>query len=144
MMHKPLLVTIESLKTEIQYYVTQLLIYAETTPDAEPATITGLGGMRYGLDGRRQETMRQIRTLYHSLEPVKEDQANDTMTMDIGAITVEEDWSEESESDNQSYGAPDRLFFLDPDHEEIRLYDEPKVHKYWESGLTMESLGALW
>ena len=29
MMHKPLLVTIESLKTEIQYYVTQLLIYAE-------------------------------------------------------------------------------------------------------------------
>ena len=64
-MHKLLLVTIESLKIEIQYYVTQLLIYAETTPDAEPATIAGLGGMRYGLDGERKETMRQMRALYH-------------------------------------------------------------------------------
>ena len=45
MMHKPLLVTIESLKTEIQYNVKQLLTYAENTPDVELATIAGLGGM---------------------------------------------------------------------------------------------------
>ena len=45
MMQKPLLVTIESLKAEIQYNVMQLLIYYYTTLDAEPATIAGLGGI---------------------------------------------------------------------------------------------------
>ena len=45
MTHKLPLVTIKSLETEIPYYITQLWIYAETTPDAEPATIAGLGGM---------------------------------------------------------------------------------------------------
>ena len=90
-MNKPLLVTIKSLKTEIQYYITQLLIYAETTPDAEPVTIAGLGGMRYRLNGRRQETMRQIRALYHQLESVREDEANDTVAMEIGTITIKED-----------------------------------------------------
>ena len=45
MTHKPPLVTIKSLKTEIPYYVTQLRIYAETTPDVQPATIAGLGGL---------------------------------------------------------------------------------------------------
>ena len=55
MTHKPPLVTIESLEMEIPYYVTQLWIYAETTPDAEPATI---GGIRYGLDDGSQEVRR--------------------------------------------------------------------------------------
>ena len=116
-MHKPLLVTIESLKTEIQYYVTQLLIYAETTPDAEPATIAGLGGMRYGLDGRRQETMRQIQALYHPWEPVKEKEANNTVTGNTGTITKLHDWREESKSDNQSVRASDRLFSTELNHE---------------------------
>ena len=72
-----------------------------------------------------------------------EDETNEATTMDIGAITVEEDWSEEYESDDQSYGIPDELFFSAPDYEEIRLCEEPKVHKYWEAGRTMESLDAL-
>ena len=91
MMHNLPLATIESLKTATQYYITQLLIYAETTPDVELATIAGLGGMQYRLNGRRQETMRQIRALYHPLEPVKEDEANDTVTMNTGAITILDD-----------------------------------------------------
>ena len=43
--HKPPLTTIEALGKEIPYYVTQLRIYAETTPDAAPAVIAGQGGM---------------------------------------------------------------------------------------------------
>ena len=54
--------------------------------------------------------MRQIWTLYHPLDPVEEDETNDAVTMDIGTITVEEDWSEEYESDDQSYGTPDGVF----------------------------------
>ena len=58
MMHKPPLVTIEALEREIPYYVIQLWIYAETTPDAEPATIAGLGGMRYILEDGSKEARR--------------------------------------------------------------------------------------
>ena len=59
-MHKPRLTTIEALGKEIPYYVTQLQIYAETTPDAVPAVIAGLGGMQYGLDKENQKARRQI------------------------------------------------------------------------------------
>ena len=52
---------------------------------------------------------------------VKEEETNDAIIMDIGAITVEEDWSEEYESDDQSYGTLDELFYSAPDYEEIRL-----------------------
>ena len=55
MLHEPPLTSTESLKVAKQYYITQLLIYAETTPDAEPATIAGLGGMQYELPGQRHE-----------------------------------------------------------------------------------------
>ena len=75
---------------------------------------------------------------------VKEEETNEAAIMDKGAIMVEEDWSEEYESDDQSYGILDELFFSAPDYEEIRLCKEHRVHEYWEAGLTMESLDALW
>ena len=57
MLHEPLLTSIESLKAATQYYQTQLLIYAEITPDIEPSAIAGLGGMQYRPTGRKQETI---------------------------------------------------------------------------------------
>merc|ERR1711867_315494 len=98
--HKPPLTTIEALGKEIPYYVTQLRIYAETTLDAAPAVIAGLGGMRYGLDKGNQKARRQIWTLYHPSDLVEEEETGDTAIMDLGAITVKEDWSED-------YGADD-------------------------------------
>ena len=63
--------------------------------------------------------------------------------MDLGAITAEGDWNEDYGADNQSYEPLDKLFFTAPDYKEIRLCEEPRVHDYWESGLTIESLEAL-
>ena len=81
-MHRPALATIEALEKEIPYYVTQLRIYAETTPDAAPAVIAGLGGMRYGLDKGNQKARRRIWTLYHLLDLVEEEDTEDTLIMD--------------------------------------------------------------
>ena len=58
--HKLPLTTIEALGKEIPYYVTQLRIYAGTTPDAAPAVIAGLGGMHYRLDKGNQKAGRRI------------------------------------------------------------------------------------
>ena len=63
MLHNPQITSIECLKTVVQHYQTQLLIYAEISPDIEPSAIAGLGAMQYGLTGRKQETIRQIQEL---------------------------------------------------------------------------------
>ena len=88
LLHAPPLNTREPLKKAVQYYITQLLIYAETTLDAEPATIAGLGGMQYGLTGMRQETMRQIRALHQPLVPAEEKEMNNPEAMEIGALMI--------------------------------------------------------
>ena len=129
-MHKLPLTTIEALGKEIPYYVTQLWIYAETTPDAEPAVIAGLGGMRYGLDKGNQKAIKQIWPLYHPSDLVEEEDTDDTVIMDLGAITAEGDWNEDYRADDQSYKTSDKLFFAAPDYEEIRLCEEPRVHEY--------------
>ena len=101
-MHKPPLTIIEALGKEILYYITQLRIYSETTPDAVPVVIAGLAGMRYGLDKGNQKAGRRIRALYHPSDLVKEEDSDDTVIMDLGAITAEGDWSEDYGSDGQS------------------------------------------
>ena len=63
--------------------------------------------------------------------------------MNLGAITAEGGWEEDYGSDDQSYKASEELFFAAPDYKDIRLCEEPEVHEYWESGLTVESLEAL-
>ena len=99
--------------------------------------------MQYGLDKGNQKARRRIWTLYHLSYLVEEEDTDDTVIMDLGAITAEGDWNEDYGSDNQPYKTSDKLFFAAPDYEEIRLCEEPRVHKYWESGLTIESLDAL-
>ena len=58
--HKPPLVTIKDLEREIPYYIAQMRVYAEVTPDAVPEVIAGLGGMRYGIKERSLEVGKQI------------------------------------------------------------------------------------
>ena len=84
------------------------------------------------MDDGSQEARRRIWTLYQPLDLVEEEETNDAAIMDIGTITVEEDWSEEYGADDQSYETPDELVFSAPDYEEIRLCEEPRVHEYWE------------
>ena len=56
--------------------------------------------------------MRQIRALYHPWEPVEEEEANDAVTRNTGAITKLHDWRKESKSDSQSTRASGRLFSI--------------------------------
>ena len=90
MLHELPLTSIEDLKAATQHYRTQLIIYAEITPDVEPSAIAGLGGMQYGLTGRKQETIQRIQELRQQLAPAKEHSTDDTTPMEIGAITEEE------------------------------------------------------
>ena len=122
--HKPPLVTIEALEREIPYYVTQMRIYAETTPDAAPEVIAGLGGMRYGLAEGSLKVRRRIWALYHPSDLVEEEDTNDPGIMGLNTLTAEGGWSEDYIVNGQSYVSSDELFFTAPDYEEIRLCED--------------------
>ena len=99
--HKPPLTTIKALGKEIPYYITQIQIYAETAPDAAPAVIAGLGGMRYGLDKGNQKARERIWALYHPSDLVKGEDVDNIVTTDLGAITAEGNWSGDYEADSR-------------------------------------------
>ena len=87
--------------------------------------------------------IRQIWALYHPLEPVEEEEANNAVTRNTGAITKLHDWREESKSDSQSTKASDGLFSTEPDHEQTKTNEESKVQSYGEDELSTESLNTL-
>ena len=109
----------------------------------DPSAIAGLGGVQYGLTGRKQEMIRRIQELQQQLAPAKEHDANEPVPMEIGTITGEDGRRDDGSQASQSTKTPKELFFMDPDHEEMRISEEPEVQNYWEAGLTTESLSAL-
>ena len=99
--------------------------------------------MQYKLTSQKQETIRQIQELRHKLAPNKEPEVGEPVPMEIGAITGEERNTDNAGQVSHSTKRPDNLFFMDPDHEEMRISEEPEVQNYWEARLTMESLSTL-
>ena len=60
--------------------------------------------------------------------------------MEIGAIAGKEGSRDDGSQASQSTKTPEELFFTDPDHEKMRISEEPEVQNYGEARLTMESL----
>ena len=56
--------------------------------------------MQYGLDKGNQKARRRIWTLYHPLDLIEEEDTDDTVIMDLGAITAEGDWNEDYGQDD--------------------------------------------
>ena len=63
--------------------------------------------------------------------------------MSLNALATDGGWGKEYAVDSQAYVSADELFFAAPDYEDIRVCEDPDVHEYWESGLSIESLDAL-
>ena len=95
------------------------------------------------MNKENQKAWRRIWTLYHPSDLIEEEDTEDNVIMSMGAITAEGGREEDYRSDDQSYQASEELFFAAPDYKDIRLCEEPDVHEYWNSGLTVESLEAL-
>ena len=64
--------------------------------------------------------------------------------MEIDTITGYEGNREDKESEGSLIEEDDKLFFMEPDYEEVRAKEDPDAQGYWETGLTMESLNATW
>ena len=63
--------------------------------------------------------------------------------MDIDTILRAEEGDKEEYSEDSAAEEPEALFFMEPDHEEVRTKEDPEAQEYWESGLMTETLRAL-
>ena len=63
--------------------------------------------------------------------------------MQIDAMTGYKENREDEDSEGSLIKEDDNLFFMEPDHKEVRVREDPDTQGYWEAGLTTESLNAL-
>ena len=57
--------------------------------------------------------------------------------------TIVEYEGDEEDSEESATEEPESLFFMEPDHEEVRTNEDPDAQEYWEAGITMETFSAL-
>ena len=77
------------------------------------------------------------------MAPIATTSTSDPVPMEIDAILRAEEGDEEEYSEDSATEEPEALFFMEPDHEEVRTNKDPEAQEYWESGLMTENLNAL-
>ena len=63
--------------------------------------------------------------------------------MEINAIIEKDYKGDEERKEEDSLEAQESLFFMEPDHEEIREMEDQDAQEYWEVGVTSECLSGL-
>ena len=74
--------------------------------------------------------MRQIQELQSQLALSADNKASGPVVMDIDAIMRDEENEEEEDSEESATKEPEDLFFMEPDHEEVRTNEDPDAHDY--------------
>ena len=68
---------------------------------------------------------------------------SEPVATDVDTIIGYEGNRDDEDSEGSLIEEDDNLFFMEPDHEEVRAREDPDTQGYWEAGLTTESLNAL-
>ena len=87
--------------------------------------------------------MRQIQELQRQLTPSTCSGSNESTAIEIDTIMEYKGDEEEEYSKESTTEEPESLFFMEPDHEEVRTNKEQRVQEYWEAGIMTESLSTL-
>ena len=136
MLHEPALVSMATLKAAVHRYQTSLLQYARSTPAMAASATAGLGTVHQEETDPRTKTMRQIRELHTKLDQKTASRSDEPTAMEVDALMEPEEGTDDEEKEEP-------LFFMAPDHEEVRTGEDTDAQEYWESGVSSEFLGAL-
>ena len=63
--------------------------------------------------------------------------------MEVDTMLQREEEEDKERDKEDSSEVSESLFFMEPDHEEIRDMEDQDVQDYWEAGVTSECLSAL-
>ena len=68
---------------------------------------------------------------------------NELVAMKVNANIGYEGNRDNEDSEGSLTEEAENLFFMEPDHKEVRVNEDPDAQGYWETGLTTESLNVL-
>ena len=63
--------------------------------------------------------------------------------MELDTILRAREEEEEEYSEESAKEEAEALFFMEPDHNEVRTNKDPEAHDYWEAGLTTDTINFL-
>ena len=77
------------------------------------------------------------------MAPIATASTSDPVPMELDAILRAREEDEEEYSEDSTKEEAEALFFMEPDHKEVRTNKDPEVQDYWEAGLTTDTISAL-
>ena len=77
------------------------------------------------------------------MAPIATTSTSNPVPLEIDTILRAREEDEEEYSEDSAAEESEALFFMEPDHEEVRTNEDPKVQDYWEAGLTTDTISTL-
>ena len=65
------------------------------------------------------------------------------MAMEVNTIMENKGNKEEEDGEGSATNKPESLSFREPDHEVVRMKEDPDTQDYWETGRTTEPISTL-
>ena len=128
----PAITTKQDLKEAVQNFQTGLLKYARTFTNPPLSATSGLGALQREELETRRRTSKQISELQRRLAPFATASTSNQVPMELDAIlrAREEDEENYSEDSTDEVEENEALFFMEPNHDEIWTYEDPKSQEY--------------
>ena len=145
LLRMPAITTKHDLKEAVQNFQTGLLKYARTFANPPASATSGLGTLQQEELEARRKTSKQISEFQRRMAPYAAASSSNPVPMELDAIlrAGEEDEENNSEDSVNEVKENEALFFMEPNHDEIRTNEDPESQDYWEAGLTTDTISAL-
>ena len=90
------------------------------------------------------KTNRQVAELQKQYEPCTTSSANKETPMELDAMQrAEEEEEEENDNDDSEKEADEALFFMEPEHDKMRVREDLETQEYWEAGISADTINVL-
>ena len=143
MIRDPPITTRAELKAAVSNAQIGMLKFAKTFSNPPAAATAGLGSLQRDELETRRKTNREIAEALKRYRHRTTDGLKEETPMDLDAILRAEDEDEEGYDEESEEEADDALFFMEPNHDQIRAREESETQDYWEAGITTKTINIL-
>ena len=86
--------------------------------------------------------MRQMHKLQQKLAPSTDSKASEPVAREVDTIRECKGNEEKADGKGSATNEPKSLAVREPDHEVVRMKEDPDTQDYWETGCMTESMSA--
>ena len=140
MLRDPQLTTRVERKAAVSNAQVGMLKYAKTFAILPAAATAGLGSLQRDKLETHRKTNKKIAEALKRFRPRVTDGLDKETPMDLDAILRADDEEQEEYYDESKEKAEKALFFMEPNHDQIRAREDSDTQEYWEAGITIKAL----